>query len=123
MEDPTVFVRVQNRAGQNINCSVDQNQFMANADEYLLKIRMPSEGFLKFEPRDVRVDFFYGCWVNVWGSSGSRQVEIKIPRRNFGYGFSVNIRVTIPTDAELQQMKREALRKANFDTLEARSRP
>lgn len=109
MEDPQVWVRVVDKAGATINAWVDQNQFMANADEYRIEVRMPAEGFTKFGRQDVQTDMF-GSWINVYGSDTARRVELRIPRRSFGYGWSQNVRVVIPSDAQLQRIKKfEAL--------------
>lgn len=109
MEDPSVWVRVVDRSGAQISCYVDQSQFMANADEYRVEVRMPSAGFTKFQRQDVQTDMF-GSWITVQGPDTGRRVELRIPRRSFGYGWSQNIRIVIPSDAQLQQIEKfEAL--------------
>lgn len=110
MEDPQVWVRVVDRAGNGINAWVDQNQFMSNADEYRVELRMPSEGFTKFQRQDVQTDMF-GTWITVSGPDTARRVELRIPRRSFSFGgWSQNVRVIIPNDTQLRQgQKFEAL--------------
>jgi hypothetical protein len=102
MEDPTVWVRVVDRAGATINAYVDQSQFMSNADEYRVEIRMPAQGFAKFQRQDVQTDMF-GTYVNVYGAETARRVELRIPRRSFSMGWSQNVRVVIPNDTQLRQ--------------------
>lgn len=110
MEDPTVWVRVVDRANNAINAWVDQNQFMSNADEYRVELRMPAEGFTKFQRQDVQTDMF-GTYISVYGSDTARRVELRIPRRSFMYGaWSQNVRIVIPNDTQLRQgQKFEAL--------------
>jgi len=121
MEDPSVRVDVVDRSGNHIvGAWVDQNQFGTDPAEYQVRIRMPQAGFTRFDRNDVRVDFMYPNWINVNGAATSRQVEIRLPRRSFGSGFMVNIRVKIPSDAELGQAARDALRVKNFQKLETR---
>jgi hypothetical protein len=121
MEDPSVRVDVVDRAGNRISgVWVDQSQFGADPSEYLLRIRLPQAGFTKFDRNDVKVDFMFPNWINVYGAANNRQVELRLPRRSFGGGFMVNVRVRIPTDAELGQAAREAVRARNFQELESR---
>lgn len=118
MADPSVWVRVVEKTGAQIGGAwVDQNQFMANADEYRIEIRMPAEGYTKFQRNDVRVDGGFGSWINVWGPENGRRIEIRMPRSSFGYSWSQNIRITVPSDAQLQQSAREVARQANFQKL------
>jgi hypothetical protein len=123
MEDPTVYVRLVDRDGHAISGAwIDQSQFGAGADEYRISIRMPAEGFTKFQRSDVRVDYVWAQWINVWGSDANRRVEITLPRRQMGAGWHVNVRVTIPSDAQLSQAAREAVRLSRFERLHAAPR-
>lgn len=109
MEDPTVWVRVADKSGAQINAYVDQNQFMSQADEYRVEVRMPAEGFSKFQRQDVQTDMF-GTYVDVMGSGSSRRVTLRIPRRSFSMGWTQNVRIVIPNDTQLRQgSKFEAL--------------
>ena len=122
MQDPTVWVRLVDKSGATIGGAyVDQNQFMSSADEYRIEVRMPSEGFTKFQRNHVYVDGAFGSWINVWGPETGRRIEIRVRRQSFGYGWSHNIRITVPSDAQLQQSAREVARQANFDKLHGQS--
>ena len=109
MDDPQVWVRVVDKAGAGINAFIDQNQFMSNADEYRVELRMPAAGFAKFQTRDVQTDMF-GTFVTVSGPDGARRVELRIPRRSFSFGWTQNVRIVIPNDTQLR-------RSANFVAL------
>jgi hypothetical protein len=123
MQDPTVQVYLVDKEGHAISGAwVDQNQFTADADEYMLRIRMPSEGFTKFTRSDVRIDFMFANWINVWGSGANRRVEIRLPRRELGSSWFVTLRVRIPSDAQLEQAKREAERLKRFERLHVMTR-
>jgi len=123
LEDPSVQARVQDFSGRMISGAwVDQNQFSAPVDEYHLNIRMPQEGFTNFEASHVRVDYVFGAYVYISGSASNRRVEIRIPRRQLGYGNFINLNVRIPSDQELQDgtkivpvlTARERVRIGNF---------
>jgi hypothetical protein len=118
MQDPTVWVRLVDKAGQNIGGAyVDQSQFMSQADEYRIEVRMPATGFTKFQRNDVRIDGVFGSWINVWGSESNRRVEIRVRRSSFGYGWTQNVRITVPSDDQIQQSVREAKQASNFKEL------
>lgn len=124
VQDPNVQVQVTDAMGTSIpGVWVDQNQFSANADEYMVSLRLDRTGFEKFGAHDVRVDFVFGSWVQVMDVGNQRRVDIRVPRRQMGSSYYVNLRVRIPTDQQIREgtTPRDAVRAERFEALHADS--
>lgn len=124
VQDPTVQVHVSDAQGATIpGVWVDQNQFQAQPDEYMVSLRLDRTGFEKFTAFDVRVDFVFGSRVYIQDLGTQRRVEIRVPRRQMGSSFYVNLRVRIPSDQQIQEgtTARDTVRAARFEALHAGS--
>jgi hypothetical protein len=107
LSDVDVKVQVLDKTGAKVyGTHLDLSQVDINGNEYLVKLRMPSE-FTKFKFKDMWVDPKFDAWANVWNAPGGRQADIRIPRKTFGDKPQIEIVVKIPTDAQLREQHRE----------------
>jgi len=119
LDDPTFFYRIRNASYQSIpGAYARENTIGVFGDEFRFDIRLPKEGYTKFDRLDVRVDcsggFVFGERVYVYDLGTERRVEVTVKRRDLGQ-FTNTFTVTIPADEELSSFRRELVRQVSFE--------